>query len=126
NPHAIFWVEDVMAHDLSRLGPLLENHPVFPERANISLAHVTGRNAITLRTWERGAGLTEACGSAACAAAVAAARTGRTDRKVTVTLPGGDLFIEWREDDHILMTGPWELERRGTLPAESVTGAAAA
>src|SRR5215470_3172821 len=114
NPHAIFWVDDVHAYDLGRLGPTLENHPIFPERANISLAQVRAREAITVRTWERGAGLTRACGSAACAAAVAAARTRRTGRKVTVTLPGGDLLIEWRErDDHVLMTGPVEYEFAG-------------
>ena len=74
NPHAIFWVDDVKAYDLAKIGPLLENHPIFPERANISLAHVMSREHIIVRTWERGAGLTKACGSAACAAAVAAAR----------------------------------------------------
>src|SRR5215207_1381460 len=111
NPHAIFWVDDVHAYDLAKIGPLLENHPMFPERANISLANVKSREHIVVRTWERGAGLTRACGSAACAAAVAAARLRRADRKVTVTLPGGDLGIEWRErDDHVLMTGPVEYE----------------
>src|SRR6185436_19490245 len=99
NPHAVFWVENVEAYDLGRFGPMLENHPIFPERANISLAHVTAPDAIRLRTWERGAGLTRACGSAACAAAVCAARKRLTGRKVTVTVPGGDLLIEWRERD---------------------------
>ena len=114
NPHAIFWVEDVMAYDLSKIGPLLENHPIFPERANISLCAVQSREHIVVRTWERGAGLTKACGSAACAAAVAAARLRKTDRNVTVTLPGGDLQIEWRErDDHVLMTGPVAFEFEG-------------
>jgi diaminopimelate epimerase len=114
NPHAIFWVDDVAPYDLGRFGPLLENHPIFPERANISLAAVKSREHIVVRTWERGAGLTRACGSAACAAAVAAARTRRTGRKVTVTVPGGDLQIEWREtDDHVLMTGPAEYEYAG-------------
>lgn len=114
NPHAIFWVDDVDAYDLSRIGPLLENHPVFPERANITLAHVLSREHVRIRTWERGAGLTKACGSAACATAVSAARTKRTGRKVTVTLPGGDLVVEWRErDDHVLMTGPVEHEFDG-------------
>jgi diaminopimelate epimerase len=114
NPHAIFWVDDVHAFDLVRFGPLLENHPMFPERANISLAQIVARDRIVMRTWERGAGLTKACGSAACAVAVAAARLRRTDRKVTVTLPGGDLAIEWRErDDHVLMTGPVEYEYEG-------------
>ena len=114
NPHAIFWVDDVDAYDLGKVGPMLENHPMFPERANISLARVASREHIVLRTWERGAGLTKACGSAACAAAVAAARLRRTGRAVTVTLPGGDLLIEWRErDDHVLMTGPVEYEYEG-------------
>ena len=114
NPHAIFWVDDVDAYDLGKIGPLLENHPMFPERANISLARVASREHIILRTWERGAGLTRACGSAACAAAVAAARLRRTGRTVTVTLPGGDLSIEWRErDDHVLMTGPVAFEYEG-------------
>jgi diaminopimelate epimerase len=114
NPHAIFWVDDVNAYDLARFGPLLENHPIFPERANITLAHIVSREAIVIRTWERGAGLTRACGSAACAAAVAAARLKRTNRKVTVTLPGGALTIEWRESDgHVLMTGPVEFEFEG-------------
>jgi diaminopimelate epimerase len=118
NPHAIFWVDDVNAYDLARLGPLLENHPIFPERANISLCQVAARDHLIVRTWERGAGLTKACGSAACAAAVAAARLKLADRKVRVTLPGGDLFIEWRErDDHILMTGPVETEFTGKLDA---------
>jgi diaminopimelate epimerase len=126
NPHAIFWVGDVAAYNLAQIGPLLENHPIFPERANISLAQVTARDAITLRVWERGAGLTKACGTAACAAAVSAARTKRTGRTVTVTLPGGPLLIEWREsDDHVLMTGPWELEYEGVL-SEAVLKASAA
>jgi diaminopimelate epimerase len=114
NPHAIFWVDDVNAYDLAKFGPLLENHPIFPERANITLCAVKARDHIIIRTWERGAGLTKACGSAACAAAVAAARLKRADRKVTVTLPGGDLLIEWRErDNHVLMTGPVEYEFEG-------------
>src|SRR5262249_56550434 len=107
NPHAIFWVDDVKAYDLARLGPLLENHPIFPERANITLAQINSRDHIIIRTWERGAGLTQACGSAACATVAAAARLRRTDRKVKVSLPGGELMIEWRqEDDHILLAGP--------------------
>ncbi len=117
NPHAVFWVDDVDAFDLGRLGPLLENHPIFPDRANISLAQVRSREDIKLRTWERGAGLTKACGSAACAAAVCAARTGRTGRKVVVHLPGGPLEIEWAGNDHILMTGPAELEYEGEIVA---------
>ena len=114
NPHAIFWVDDVNAYDLARFGPLLENHPIFPERANITLAHIVDRDHITMRTWERGAGLTRACGSAACATAVAAARLKRANRIVNMTLPGGELTVEWRErDDHVLMTGPAAFEFEG-------------
>jgi len=114
NPHAIFWVDDVVSYDLARLGPLLENHPIFPERANITLAHIVDRDHITIRTWERGAGLTLACGSGACAAAVAAARLKRADRKVQIALPGGELLIEWREtDNHVLMTGTATFEYEG-------------
>ena len=114
NPHAIFWVDgDAWSYDLDRFGPLLENHPIFPERANITIAEVTSRDAMVIRTWERGAGLTKACGSAACAAAVAAARTGRTDRRVALTVPGGQLQVEWRADDHVVLTGPAEWEFSG-------------
>ncbi|MGO4572065.1 diaminopimelate epimerase [Microvirga sp. 2TAF3] len=116
NPHAIFWVEDVQAYDLPAIGPILEHDPVFPERANISLAQLLGPEHIRLRVWERGAGLTRACGSAACATLVAAARKGLTGRKATVSLPGGDLLIAWRgSDDHVLMTGPTEIEHEGVF-----------
>ena len=119
NPHCLFFVDDVEAHDLARFGPMLEHHPLFPERANISLVQVLAPHALKVRTWERGAGLTRACGTAACAAAVASARRELTGRKVRVTLPGGDLLIEWREKDgHILMTGPYALDYEGKLPAE--------
>jgi diaminopimelate epimerase len=127
NPHAIFWVDDVDAYDLGAIGPMLENHPIFPQRANISLAAVRSPAQLRVRTWERGAGLTKACGSAACAAVVAAARTGRTGRSAQASLPGGDLDISWRErDDHVLMTGPAVLEWRGRFdPAAFVTAGAA-
>ena len=121
NPHATFWVkEDVMSYDLARFGPLLENHPIFPEKANITLVEVNSPSEITTRTWERGAGETLACGSAACAAAVNAARTGRTGRTVTVNVATSPqrvpLVIEWREsDDHVIMTGPAEWEWSGML-----------
>jgi len=121
NPHAIFWVDDLDAHDLAKFGPLLENHPIFPERANITLAQVLADDRIKVKVWERGAGLTLACGTAACATAVAAARKGLTERKVTIELPGGPLDIEWRaSDDHILMTGPWALDGEGVIPATLV------
>jgi diaminopimelate epimerase len=110
NPHAIFWVDRLDIIDLGKVGPMLEHHRMFPERANISLAQVINRQEIRLKTWERGAGLTRACGSAACAAAVCAVRKKFTDRTVTVHVPGGPLHIEWRADDHIIMTGPVEDE----------------
>ncbi|MBW8284808.1 MAG: diaminopimelate epimerase [Rhizobium sp.] len=127
NPHAIFWVDrDPMDYELERFGPLLENHPIFPEKANITLAQVTGKNTLRTRTWERGAGLTLACGSAACAAAVSAARTGRTGRKVTIDVASSPsrqpLIIEWREhNDRVVMTGPAEWEWSGHL--DPATGA---
>jgi len=119
NPHVVFWADKPVAdYDLGRFGPLIENHPLFPERVNVTLANVTSRTAMTIRTWERGAGLTRACGTAACAAAVSAMRKRLVDRKVTVSLPGGPLVIEWAADNHILMTGPAELEHEGTLEAD--------
>ncbi len=106
NPHAVFFVDDAAAIDLARLGPILEHDPTFPERANIGIAQLTGPDQLRLRVCERGAGITRACGTGACAAAVAAARRGLTGRRVTVTLDGGSLDIEWREDGHVMMTGP--------------------
>jgi diaminopimelate epimerase len=126
NPHAVFWVDDPDAYDLARFGPLLENHPIFPERANISLAKVVSPERIVARVWERGVGLTRACGTAACAIAVCAARKKLTGRSVTVELPGGPLHIDWREsDDHILMTGAWALDGEGVLTEELLGGVAA-
>jgi diaminopimelate epimerase len=117
NPHCIFWVKDIDSIDLKAVGPMLEHHPLFPQRANISLARIVAPDHIALKVWERGAGLTRACGTAACAAGVAAARKRLTGRKVTVTLPGGDLMITWREeDDHILMRGPVAYEWQGVVP----------
>jgi diaminopimelate epimerase len=115
NPHAVFWVDRLDVVDLGRVGPMLEHHRLFPDRANISLAKVVSRSVIDLKTWERGAGLTRACGSAACAAAVCAARRNFTDRRVTVNVPGGPLLIEWTADDRILMTGPAEDEYQGDI-----------
>jgi diaminopimelate epimerase len=116
NPHCIFIVTDIELYDLASIGPRIEHDPLFPERANVSLAQVLGRDAIRLAVWERGVGLTKACGTAACAAAVATVRKGLTDRKLSVGLPGGNLQIEWRAaDDHILMTGPWQLDYEGVF-----------
>lgn len=122
NPHAIFWVKDVDAYDLGKIGPLLEHHPIFPEAANISLAHIFAPNQIRVRVWERGAGLTRACGTAACAVAVAAARDGRAGRSSVIHLPGGPIAITWREsDDHVLMTGATEVEFEGEVDFDSLT-----
>jgi len=120
NPHVVFWVDrPVEDYDLGRFGPMIENHPLFPERVNVTIAEVRSRTAIRIRTWERGAGLTRACGTAACASAVSAMRKKLTDRKVTVTLPGGPLVIEWTPNNRILMTGPVEMEHEGTLETGS-------
>ena len=117
NPHCIFWVKDLDVADLAKVGPMLEFHPLFPERANISLARVDGRDHLTLRVWERGAGLTLACGTAACAAMAAGFRIKVIDAKCRVSLPGGDLLMERRgSDGHILMTGPVSYDFEGELP----------
>ena len=119
NPHAVFFVPDCDAVELDRLGPLIEHDPLFPERVNVNVATVMSRAAIRLRVWERGAGLTRACGTGACATAVAAMRRGLVDRRVTVTLPGGDLGITWRDDGVIVMTGPATESFRGSFdPAD--------
>lgn len=116
NPHAIFWVDDDPdTYELDRFGPMLENHPLFPEKANISIAQVLSREALKVRTWERGAGLTKACGTAACASAVSAARKRLTDRQVSVSVPGGVMVINWTAEDRILMTGPVETEFVGEI-----------
>ncbi len=125
NPHAIFWVEDAESYDLAAIGPKFEHDPVFPERANISFAQVLSPDRVVIRVWERGAGATRACGSAACATLVAGARKGLTGRKATIALPGGDLVIEWRErDDHVLMTGETQLEHEGFFSPALFAGAA--
>lgn len=116
NPHAVFFVDDVGAYDIPAIGPLVEGHPLFPEGVNVGFAEIIGRDAIRLRVWERGAGLTRACGTGACAALVCAARMGKTDRRAAAHLDGGELIIEWREsDDHVLMTGPVALEYKGEV-----------
>ena len=117
NPHCIFWVDDLDIVDLGRAGPMLENHPLFPERANISFAKVVARDHIILRVWERGAGLTKACGTAACATMAAGHRIKIIDAKCKITLPGGDLHMAIRESDgHVMMTGPVAYEFDGVLP----------
>ena len=124
NPHAVFFVPSARDIDLAQAGAHFEHHSMFPDRANIGFAEVEARDRILLRVWERGAGATLACGSAACAALVAAARSGRTVRHAEIELPGGTLTVEWREaDDHVLMTGPVELEERGSLETAALVAA---
>ncbi|MEO1552876.1 MAG: diaminopimelate epimerase [Pseudomonadota bacterium] len=116
NPHAVFFVDDVDEYDIPAIGPLIEWHPTFPEGVNVGFAQIIDRQTIRLRVWERGAGLTKACGTGACAALVCAARADKTDRKAKLILDGGELIIEWNEDtDHVIMTGPVELEESFTV-----------
>jgi diaminopimelate epimerase len=123
NPHVVFFVPDCGAVDLARLGPLIETDPLFPQRINVNIATLTGPDAITLRVWERGAGLTRACGTGACATAIAAMRRRLTGRKVVVTLPGGPLTIAWPHNageatDQIIMTGPATTSFTGEFDAD--------
>ncbi|MDE2412852.1 MAG: diaminopimelate epimerase [Sphingomonadales bacterium] len=122
NPHAIFFVDDCDAVELDRLGPEIEHDALFPQRINVNVATVTARDAIRLRVWERGVGLTRACGTGACATAVGAMRRGMVDRAVTVTLPGGPLRIEWNEAGRIIMTGPAAESFRGTFDSRDFAG----
>jgi diaminopimelate epimerase len=117
NPHVVFFVPDVDAAPVRETGSLIERHPLFPEGVNVGFAQIKARDRIRLRVWERGAGLTRACGTGACAALVAAHRRGLVDRKATLELDGGDLVIEWREaDGHVIMTGPAQVDFTGVLP----------
>ena len=116
NPHCVFFVEDFERAKPDKVGSMIEFHPLFPEQVNVGFARIDAKDKIRLKVWERGVGMTLACGTGACAAVVAAVRQKRTDRKVEVEVDGGTLFIEWREDDdHVIMTGPVELESEGTI-----------
>jgi len=116
NPHATFFVDDVEALDIAAIGPKLEFDPLFPERANIGFGQIVARDRIRMRVWERGAGITQACGTGACAMLVNAVRRGLADRKAQLVLDGGTLTIEWREsDDHVLMTGAVAIAARGVI-----------
>ncbi len=118
NPHVVFFVEDVSTTLVESIGARVETDPLFPQRVNVGFAEVRSPGQIRLRVWERGAGLTKACGTGACAALVAAHRQGRSDRVAELIMDGGSLQIEWRAgDDRVLMTGPVELEHTGELPA---------
>lgn len=117
NPHVVFFVPDAETAPVVQVGPMIEHHRLFPEGVNVGFAEIKARDHIRLKVWERGAGLTRACGTGACAALVASARRNLTDRKATLELDGGLLTIEWREsDDHVIMTGPTQLDFTGTLP----------
>jgi diaminopimelate epimerase len=122
NPHATFFVDDAEAVDLAALGPVLEHHALFPQRANIGVAAVRGRNRLRLRVWERGAGITRACGTGACAALVAAHRRGLTGRNAAVELDGGSLDISWRDDGHVIMSGPATLSFEGRFDLALLEG----
>ena len=119
NPHAVFFVDDAEAVDLARIGPALEHDAMFPERVNVEVAQVRGAAEIRMRVWERGTGITRACGTGACATLVAAARRGLTGREADVILDGGTLHIAWREDGHVLMTGPWSTSFAGEFSPEA-------
>ena len=116
NPHVVFFVPDVDAAPVRGSGSLIEHHPLFPEGVNVGFAEIVAPDRLRLRVWERGVGETKACGTGACAAVVAAHRRGKLARQATVTLPGGDLDIDWRDDGHVIMTGPVAVEFTGTLP----------
>ena len=119
NPHVTFWGEKHPdEYGLETFGPMIENHPLFPERVNVSVGQVLANDTVILRTWERGVGMTRACGTAACAAAVSAHRRGFTGNKVTISLPAGELLIEWTKANNVLMTGDWMLDYEGVLPAD--------
>jgi diaminopimelate epimerase len=116
NPHVVFFVPDAEAAPVLQVGPLIEHHHLFPERANVGFAQIVSGDRIRLRVWERGVGETQACGTGACAALVAANRRALCSARATVVLNGGELQIEWAPDGHVFMTGPVELERKGVLP----------
>lgn len=115
NPHCVFFVDDADSEPVETIGPVVEHHPMFPARVNVEFVTVRSRKELRMRVWERGVGVTKACGTGACAAAIAAMRRGLADRKVDVVLDGGTLTIEWTADDHMLMTGPAALAYRGDV-----------
>ncbi|MCK5166209.1 MAG: diaminopimelate epimerase, partial [Rhodospirillaceae bacterium] len=121
NPHAVFFVDDADAIDLATIGPVIENHKFFPERTNVEVVEILSPDRIRMRVWERGAGITRACGSGACAALVAAVRRGLSERAADVVLDGGILRIEWLADNNILMTGPISNSFKGELDPALLT-----
>ncbi len=125
NPHATFFVDDITDVNIPVLGPRLEHDPLFPERANIGFAQVSGRDRIRLRVWERGAGLTQACATGSCAAVVNGIRLKLLDRRVTCVLDGGELTVEWRKDNHVQMTGPVAVAFSGLIAPALLSGSGA-
>ncbi|AHF07660.1 diaminopimelate epimerase [Desulfitobacterium metallireducens] len=121
NPHCVIFVDDYKNLDFEHLGPAIEKHPLFPRKTNVEFIRVDSRGEITMKVWERGAGPTLACGTGACASTVAAILNGKIERKVTVHLPGGDLFIEWGEDNRVYMTGPATYVFRGIILDDKIT-----
>jgi len=121
NPHVVFFVEDAESIDLAVVGPLVEHHPLFPERTNVEIVQVVSPDRIRVRVWERGTGITLACGTGACAALVAAHRRGLSGRKAEIVLDGGVLSVEWLKDDHVLLSGPAEVSFTGSLPREHLS-----
>jgi diaminopimelate epimerase len=121
NPHAVFFVEDAEAIDLGVAGPVIEHHPLFPERTNVEVVQVIAPNKLRVRVWERGTGITLACGTGACAALVAANRRGLAARKAEIVLDGGSLSVEWLKDEHVLMSGPAEISFTGKLARDMLT-----
>jgi diaminopimelate epimerase len=115
NPHVVFFVKDAEVAPVREVGSMIEYHRLFPQRTNVEFCEVKARDRLRVRVWERGVGVTKACGTGACAALVAANRRGLVDRKATLELDGGELTVEWRDDDHVVMTGPVELEGEGAL-----------
>lgn len=116
NPHCVIYVDDAVQFDLATWGPKLEVHPMFPKKINVEFATINAKDQVDMRVWERGAGPTLACGTGACATLVSSVLNGKTDRAATISLKGGDLFIEWNEDDnHVYMTGPAQIVYKGTV-----------
>lgn len=116
NPHCVIYVDDAVGFDLTTWGPKLEVHPLFPRKVNVEFATVLDRGHVDMRVWERGAGPTLACGTGACATLVSSVLNGLTDRSATISLKGGDLYIEWNEDDnHVYMTGPAQVVYTGSV-----------
>jgi diaminopimelate epimerase len=123
NPHAVFFIKDASQIPLQELGPQLENDPLFPDRCNIEVAQIIASTEIHMRVWERGAGITEACGTGACATLVAAARRGLSARRASIVMDGGEVIVEWEKNDHVTLTGPAALSFQGIIEGELFTQA---